>query len=457
MPALGSTADAEFSTVIDDPSQAEFTPQKFLTIGDQAFSEDIETWKVEIGQNGAMILDATITGRVDKNLVNAPVAMTSYINNRPLRVFDGQDSSLEFKSGSTTLTSSTPLARMDDVPIGINLPFVGNASQLVRILVALSFMYSPGMVRVDPLGLLLKHDDEKGYEADEDTASIFSKVQEETYAVFRDVPGRGFQAFLPLTQMAHPMWSYEADQAVGEDGWTIESNDTLFSWVVVERKKEESSSSDTSGATTTKVVPGYVVRAPVPYRGLKYRPHPKYVDWIVVSQDDVGGKAPGQAYLLARRTALMHSLELFKFSLTVPYNPFLLYSGVIKVGENETDTTGQRWRNEYLCFMNSRIDHEETSTTSIEGTATLTSRTKIPEPPVLMRGPSDDVIESPGPFIGIDTDGDLWLDTTRAISSNGVPWAGIDEDGDLWIDPDFAEGVANLDEDNDLWLDGPTI
>lgn len=455
MPALSGTADAELSAVIDNPSAAEFTPDKFITIGDRGFSADVETWKTEIGENGAMVLDATISGRVPEELVNAPVTMSVYLNNRPLRVFDSLDSSLEWKGGSTVLKCSTPLARMDSVPLGIKLPFSGNASLLVRTVIALTFMYSFGRVRVEPLGMLVKHDQEKGYEEDEDVASILSKVQDETLALYRDVPGFGFEAFLPLTQIAKPLWSYEADDDVSGEGWDVTSSEDLFSWVVVERKQEKKSSTDSSGNTTSQTVPGYVVRAPVPYRGLKYRPHPKYADWITVSKDEAGGKGPAQAFLLASRTALMHALELFSYKLQVPYNPKLRFGGVIRVGENETDDDGKRWRNEYLAFLNSRIDHDELKTTSLEGTATLLSRTRIPDPPILLRGPTDDVIVSPGPFIGIDDAGDLWLDPERAIGSAGIPWAGIDEDGDLWIDPDFADDIAGLDADNDIWIDAP--
>jgi hypothetical protein len=370
--------------VIDDPASATYPPDKTLIVGDLNLSGNLEDWKIEVGDNGAMILTATISGRMNQNYANADVTLWVYIDDHPILAFKGVASRPLLKRSYTELTAYTPLAVADRVPLIVTWGGDSLATAWARSAFRWMHMYSRGQIRIEDLDMMVHIQGDEPMQPNQHISDILDKLRDETRAIFRDVPPAGVEAFLPSTALAKPVWSYSADDTL-EDSWAIEGDiDQMYRWVVVWRKDEPDANPP---------ITGYTVWAPVRYQDMPYKPHERLIDWIEVSEDD-GIVGPDQAYRLARRTARMYSLQRHEFKATWPYNPYLRFGSAIKVSEDAQDLTGQKWHYEWLALVDRGVTHNSLKSTETTGTLRLISATSIEEPIPALELPSVSVAKT---------------------------------------------------------------
>lgn len=433
---------------IVEPESAPYPPAFELRIANQNLAAGIETFTLETGDNGAMILDATLSERLPVGIAQSPIQAIAYIGGIPIPIFAGRLAKPRVSTTSTQIFGRSGATYLEDSKLGSGLAaavpalfYRGTASKLIRDAVRASLIYSRGNIKVEKIDKIIDFmAADLAMSPSQTVRDLLSLVAEEAKCVYRDTPigplGT-FEAFRD-PRLGNPRDAVIEIEATEESDWTHETDDEqMFYDVVVDKPAEPDAEPP---------VQGFRVRKRVPYNSYANLPPYTVTDWIEVSDDD-GITSRAQARKLCSDVAKMRAKQTETVSITTAYNPILQKYDVFTVGENVQVRGGKR-RYEWTCVIDSKKDDSKTMTSSFEATGRITNNTFFEDPPDPIRLPSVSVVSSRGSALGgagepveRDTRGLLLY----PLRSGDPPWIVRDPENGLEIYPERSAGHAYRD------------
>ncbi len=393
-------ARARLVAAIIDPESSPYPPVFELIVAEEDYTfkpndpRGAEQLTVEVGDNGALIADMTLSGRESTAmLANAPFLLRAHIGGVPVPFAQGWLGLPAVYGTHTQVFGLSGAAFFDRVKLGSclnlapgeTLKHTGSATRLVRKVVTAAQLHTA--VKVEALVQeVAREEDDEGFAAEQSVADVLSAVAQEAEGVGRDTPTGVYEAFKDpgLGTLGDAVWMYETSEQTAFEHQA--ETQEMYSDVVVE-KKPQPDATDANGDPAPK--PGFRIRRRVEYPALPHSPRPFQTDWRVVSDED-----RAQATRLAVDLATKHARQAETFSMTVTFNPLLQKYDAVLVGE-DSYVRGGKWRVEWLAVLLALKWDARAMTTSLGGRMAVLSQTFTPDPPVRLGGVSPGVVLTP--------------------------------------------------------------
>lgn len=292
--------------------------------------------------NGLIVLDATLLGNLPRLYPRERVEVDVMMDSVPVRLFTGDALRPRRESGNVKLLASSPGHWLERTPFNERTSYNGVPATDVIFDCALRCPYHQALVSVDPAST-----PKVNLEYDHNVFVLNGVNEAEKQATYthQDTPQGGFRSF-KLPDPLYPGavdWSYDVQLHCLRGKWSCEPLESEeYSKIVVYKTGTD----NRYAFPPIEVDVDHFGRTPPP-GAVRHR--------VEISDEDLN-RAPNAAEQLAYDLAARHGRGLWKATMTVPFNPFLLRYGVVAVTETDSydDVTVKR---EWLFQIEESVRH----------------------------------------------------------------------------------------------------